>query len=970
MADLRIFDDGPIVRPYSAEEAHAGAIARGARCTECPLFGCHRGPVLGEIRRDSQLIAIGEAPGKHEVAQGRPFVGRSGADLAEGLARGGLTRDHTSITNTLLCQPPEGLKSYIERLGREEKRKLAALKAGPVIVGNRTLSKKEALATYRPKPTPLDCCRPRLDLDIEEANASTILAVGGYALRMTAERYGLHYGKAKDKRGVPTVATIKNQHGSPIDLREKHGVIIAPTLHPAFAMRGNRAFKHVILDDIAKAARIAARGNKIDWERPQYSIFPDIDTIERAVDWMIAHKEDRECRVVEDIETDSANTQTARIRCVGMYMLTPEVNPITNDHELVIVVPFLWRDGRPYWVRSSHYQRAVAAVRRVNQHCRIVGHNFMGFDVPVLHRHDMFPDRGKICFDTMLAHHDTMENDLPHDLGFCMRRKFEAPMHKHDVDHKAADNVDEDFDLHFYCGDDVLVTGRLWPLLRDDVLACGTKQQFMVDSRLAPVASQMGDLGLVVDERRRGELSLTFNRLCRDLTKKFQDTAGKPINPNSPQQVGTWLFDDLSYSPVMTPQGHEWEEGDDISVSTPALLQLLDQGVAANVEKAIDALIEFRSCDKLRGSYIDNAKVRNVKDLAGNGYADAVMLDGETILSRRPALSLLNVTWKIHVVPSGRWASSPNAQNWPARAFAPYIYDEAGQGWVQDPKTGLPLRGVPTNLRELVVAPPGHVIVGSDLAQIEQRLYALFARDQFLLRAFGGKDRDGVPMDPHLLNAATLFCEAANPTDADIMDTYHVLKKLPKGKKKYVRTVAKRVQYLEAYGGEEDKLFQTMFSERDKATGARTFPTIQPADAERWHKRWHQLHPETKIWQHTIASAVREFGYVADRIHLRKRFFPGGPSKKNAPPNHTIQGTAAALMNDAILKVADQIPFGKWSRWTGLCLQVHDYLGVYVPESRADEAKAIIEDAMYAELDGLPLPGDEVLATKTWAEQG
>jgi len=178
------------------------------------------------------------------------------------------------------------------------------------------------------------------------------------------------------------------------------------------------------------------------------------------------------------------------------------------------------------------------------------------------------------------------------------------------------------------------------------------------------------------------------------------------------------------------------------------------------------------------------------------------------------------------------------------------------------------------------------------------------------------------------------------------------------------------VQYLEAYGGEEGKLFQTMASERDKATGDRTFPHVRPSDAENWHKRWHRLHPETKQWQEAVGRAVRGHGYVAERVHGRKRFFPGGPSKKNAPPNHTIQGTAAAIMNDAVLKVVEAIPFGCWSRWTGLCLQVHDYLGVYVPEDKAEEASKIIYDSMYAEVEGMPVLPDDVIVSRDWAAQG
>lgn len=953
---VRIFQDGPEFRAYTPEAAHRNAMDRGADCLNCPLFGCHRGPVQSEVRPGSKLLVVGEAPGKHEVAEGRPFTGRTGMELEAGLQLGGLTRLEATITNVLLCQPPEGLKFYIERLNREARQQ--AVKA-----------KEKGQKPPTAKPSPIDCCRPRLDRDIEDTQAKTLLAVGGYALKATVERYGVHYGKSKDKRGVPTVAKIMNQHGSPVDLRKDHGVIIAPSLHPAFAMRGNKHYQHIVRDDIARGARIAARGNEIDWKRPPYIIFPDVEQVEAAMRWMLKYAGQRNSEVTVDIETDAANTHTCRIRCVGLRMHAPESNPLTQDKELVIVVPFRWRDGRAYWAKKQDFYRARDAVRQILDRCDLVGHNVMGFDIPVLYRHKMITDNNKLARDTMLAHHNTIENDHPHDLGFVARRKFEVPMWKHDVDHKAADNVDEDRDLHFYCGDDVITTGRIWPELREDIVRYGTQKQFHVDSRIAPVAARMGELGLVIDERRRGELSLTFNRLCRDLTAKFQGFVGYDINPSSPKQIGKWLFEEKGYRPALNPQGYEWQEGEDASTSTPAMLQLIDQGVDDDVAEAIDALIEYRACDKLRGSYLDNARVRYVDKLDTGEYAPAVVVDDRTVLRKRPAHSLLNVTWKIHVVPTGRWASSPNAQNWPARAFAPYIYDADGD-WEINTKTGKPRRGSPTNLRELVVAPPGHVIIGSDYCQVEQRLYAVFSGDSFLLRAFKDADRDGVPIDPHLLNAATLFCEHDTATDTQILDTYHELKKLPKGKKKYVRTVAKRVQYLESYGGEEGKLFQTMAGERDKATGDRTFPHVRLSDAENWHKRWHRLHPETRSWQEAVGRAVREHGYVAERVHGRKRFFPGGPSKKNAPPNHTIQGTAAAIMNEAVLKVADAIPFGCWSPWTGICLQVHDYIGLYVPEDRAEEASKILYDCMYAEVEGMPILPDDVIISQTWAEQG
>jgi DNA polymerase I-like protein with 3'-5' exonuclease and polymerase domains len=148
------------------------------------------------------------------------------------------------------------------------------------------------------------------------------------------------------------------------------------------------------------------------------------------------------------------------------------------------------------------------------------------------------------------------------------------------------------------------------------------------------------------------------------------------------------------------------------------------------------------------------------------------------------------------------------------------------------------------------------------------------------------------------------------------------------------------------------------------------FPHIKPKDTKVWHERWHHLHPETRAWQERVMRGQRENGWVAGILDFRRRYFLGGPNKKNAPPNHTIQSSAAAIMNQAVLRIHEEIPFGRWSRWTGLCLQVHDYAGLYVPESRADEAKEILERCLPHSYEGMAFPPDDVIVSHNWAQQG
>ena len=61
--------------------------------------------VCGEGSPTARLVIVGEAPGRDEALQGRPFVGAAGRLLTEMLAEAGLKRDEVWITNTVKHRP-------------------------------------------------------------------------------------------------------------------------------------------------------------------------------------------------------------------------------------------------------------------------------------------------------------------------------------------------------------------------------------------------------------------------------------------------------------------------------------------------------------------------------------------------------------------------------------------------------------------------------------------------------------------------------------------------------------------------------------------------------------------------------------------------------------------------------------------------------------------------------------------------
>jgi len=62
--------------------------------------------VFGDGNPDAKLVFIGEAPGKNEDLQGKPFVGAAGKFLDEMLASIGMKRKDVYITNIVKYRPP------------------------------------------------------------------------------------------------------------------------------------------------------------------------------------------------------------------------------------------------------------------------------------------------------------------------------------------------------------------------------------------------------------------------------------------------------------------------------------------------------------------------------------------------------------------------------------------------------------------------------------------------------------------------------------------------------------------------------------------------------------------------------------------------------------------------------------------------------------------------------------------------
>ena len=1003
----------------SIEEAHAPAVARGARCIECPLYGQKAGPVMGEIFPGAKLLVVGEAPGENEVKSGKPFHGASGGILEDALEQGGLQRSQwkspyypptgeVSVTNTILCMPPVFFDDYLARV------------------------------KYEGKQSPVDCCSVRLRRDmvehlrpylagtapapglIAELPTATIAPVGSLALGGVCDALGIPVGHSrKILPGEVRSGTIGKQHGAPILVPAKVNaegrairppITLVPSYHPAFAMRAEKEMMPVIVGDLARSARVAKRGGKIDWREAKPWLNPGPETAINIMERMRLSG----AQITVDIETDGVSTRHCQIRCVGL-------GAVIDGEELVVVVPIRKISGALWW-KPDVLRPVARALLTLLDHCKLAGQT-LAFDTEILLRLGLMTDREKNWFDDAVAHHDTDQSELQHDLGFMGARYFETPRHKEDADASVIDGV-SDHDLHAYCAKDVVLEMRLATVLDKRISECGTRTQFEVDTELLPIMREMGCLGLPMNHAKRvsmyRELEVERARKVKLLgelvgkhPKRRDGTWGpEPVpskktgklprsweptsfNPNSVPQIKEWRFDLCGLVPILNTDDKPYDPTDPIqdpSTGEDAINAILERGVDPKLGAGLDALIEYRGVDKIIGT---NVCLREVSAEMAKKLLEAgerVHLDCGTWLHERGKIAeniewedggiwgvtglqpVLYTRWSLHPVVSGRWSAQPAVMNWSERVviLCPTCFGAAKgkpcgcktKGFCGCPRCHDPAEGVckgkaTLNTRSMIEAPPGHVFIGADMEQVELRMYAVDAGDRLLLDAFA-KD-----MDAHAWNFAAMIADG-NPHEQKVAyDKMMVLgKKHPRVKE--ARNTAKRFVYLILYGGEEEKLFQTMSSER-LPDGTKAFPGIRPDEVSRWFRNWHGSHPETREWQ---AGAVRQWqhhGFVSTRIHGRKRFFLGGVDR-NAMGNHRIQGSAADMMNNSAKELWHRLPPRRHSRISGLRLQVHDYLGGIWPEKDVDGVRKHFEQVMPCVLDGMKFP-IEVKVSQSWGGQ-
>ena len=167
------------------------------RCRACALYQTRTHAVVSDGSAQAQLMFVGEAPGRDEDLQGKPFVGMAGQLLTKMIQAMKFKREDVYICNVLKDRPP---------------------------------------ANRVPLPEEIEKCFPFLERQIAIVQPKVICALGAVAAKALLGPY----------------VAISKIRGQVMDF---HGIPVVPTFHPAYLLR-NPSAKALCWADLKRVKQV------------------------------------------------------------------------------------------------------------------------------------------------------------------------------------------------------------------------------------------------------------------------------------------------------------------------------------------------------------------------------------------------------------------------------------------------------------------------------------------------------------------------------------------------------------------------------------------------------------------------------------------------------------------------------------------------------------------------------------------
>ena len=590
--------------------------------------------VPGEGPLNAKIAFVGEAPGREEEASGRPFVGSSGRLLKEMCARMSIVPAECYFTNIMQVRPPGNDFGYFyHRNG---------------------MMKDE-----------LHMGITRLRMELSRVKPNVVVPLGNEALEALGGSKGITAWRG----------SILSPELIGWDCK------MIPTFHPSNILRqySNRA----IAEKDLRRVREESSTPLLNLPKPVCHIKPSYDDVM----YFLNHLEDGS-KLSFDIETIGK-----RIRCLGLsdrlnYAMCIPFMCLGHygapDDRLTFAPPGQAPIGN-YWTFEEEYEilRRLSEVF-ANPLVGKIAQNYPFDSTRLAVEFGFFIDG--LYADTLALHH-CCYSELPKSLDFLCSIYTRHPRYS---DHNASSDESE---WTYNCMD-ALVTFKVAEAVEQEARELGVWEFYKTHVEPCMVALTRAQNRFIrMDVKARQALLITETQALKESLATLGRVVGMELNPNSPKQVKTYLYDTLKL-PVKRHRKTR-----KVTVDEKALTLLRNKHPEAR--EGIDLILECRGHQKLIGTFLSSK-----------------LHKGE----------FLKTTYNVSGTVTGRISSSQN------------LWKE-GVNVQQTPKT---------SFRRVFIPREGNVFIRADLSQAEARVVAWSARIRRLIELFSNDSS----FDIHSWNAA------------------------------------------------------------------------------------------------------------------------------------------------------------------------------------------------------------------------
>jgi uracil-DNA glycosylase family 4 len=853
-----------------------------------------------------RVLFVGEAPGKHEDTQGKPFVGGSGGLLRKTIAAAtGLAPKDYGFANLVSCRPPR----------------------------NRT-----------PNNTEVKACSPKLLREIAARKPELVVVLGNSALQFLTGQSGITMLNGRVLKCIrPEFPNLK----------------VLACLHPAYVLRYDHELDK-FYSSIETAGKILAGTHKELAGEGTYEVLTDIDEVEKR---LAAIRKQRRLTAF-DTETGGTSpfqTKFPRLLCLSFSSEKNTGFVVPFDHK---DAPKEFRTKGPIRLRLKRALRrffqdeAVPKAAQNGKYDRNHIRSRLGvvpvnvLDTMMLH-FVMDEQRGTHGLDKLAFAHTGMGG-------------YDKPLEDYKARHPEADpkrggsyaNIPGEV-LFPYAAMDADVTRRaVLALQKEKDFASNQRMQRLGLHFYPRLSDTLADIewnGATVDPQMVAYLDRRYTKKLAEIDAKIQSDpkvraflrdreeakaqarAGKrtrvipapeTFNPESWQQLGKVLFGYYGLRPIelndsgMDLLKHRLEKAVEEWAAKPG-------SKVKNAKPDFTAQVEAAIANKEWDLFSTKADVLQEYGRMGNPLVQLILdfranatLQGTFIVPLQTKLdeeNRIHGTYLMHGTVTARLASrDPNLQNVPNK----------GGGLI----------------KRCYVSRFGNegVILQADYSQIELRVAACLFKEPTMIEAY----RRGA--DLHTLTAIAI--SKLSPEK---------FKKLPKDVQKGWRTRAKRVNFGVLYGGGPPALVSTLAKDG-------VFITVD--EAQELIDAYFDARPALKRNMDRLMERVKKLGYLEAFTGHRRRvpevFSEDEKIVARAlrqSVNFPVQCGAAQMTNMSMVLIEQELK--RRGLRSKLILTVHDSL---VFDCHVDEMVEVGQLAKHI-MENLPKLSEEVLPGLDWS---